>query len=223
MTAPRLEPALRSVRLRLDLLGWWHPGTGRGDGVAADAVVLRDPAGLPYLPGRTVKGLLREAVRLGGAAGIPGLNAATQERLFGTALLGSDSTDRVRRLESARFQTEPGALRFGDAVLGQTAAEADAWRVWARTDTGKARVRQLVTTLASTAVDSKTGTVKEHTLRTIEVAAPVTLWAPLTVEGDATVPWEAVNEAVAIFLRGVGSHRTRGLGRCSAQICRENA
>ncbi len=220
MTAT-IDPSARSARLCFELLGWWHPGTGRGDGVGADAVVLRDPAGLPYLPGRTVKGLLREAVHLGVAAGLTGLDASVEERLFGTALADKGGDERVRKLEEARFRTHAGCLRFNDAVLGATRTEAAAWRAWAATDDGKVKVRELVSTLASTAIDPASGTVREQTLRTIEVAAPVTLWAPISVEGDAPVPWTSLRDAAALFLRAVGSHRTRGLGRCAVTIVPE--
>ncbi len=220
MTAT-IDPSARSARLCFELLGWWHPGTGRGDGVAADAVVLRDATGLPYLPGRTVKGLLREAVHLGAAAGLPGLNAAVEAQLFGTGLADKGTTDRVRKLEEGRFRTHAGSLRFNDAVLGATRTEAAAWRAWAASDGGKVKVRELVSTLASTAIDPASGTVRDQTLRTIEVVAPVTLWAPLSVEGEAPVPWASVGEAAALFLRAVGSHRTRGLGRCAVTIVPE--
>ena len=52
------------TRLRFEIQSFWHAGSGRGDGAVADATVLRSRAGLPILPGRTVKGLLREACDL---------------------------------------------------------------------------------------------------------------------------------------------------------------
>lgn len=40
----------------------WHCGSGLAAGADVDTLVIKDRDGLPYVPGRTIKGLLREAV-----------------------------------------------------------------------------------------------------------------------------------------------------------------
>lgn len=40
----------------------WHCGSGLAAGADVDALVIKDKDGLPYVPGKTIKGLLREAV-----------------------------------------------------------------------------------------------------------------------------------------------------------------
>ena len=39
----------------------WHCGSGLAAGADVDALVIKDSDGLPYIPGKTMKGLLREA------------------------------------------------------------------------------------------------------------------------------------------------------------------
>ncbi len=39
----------------------WHCGSGLAAGADVDALVVKDSDGLPYVPGRTIKGLLRDA------------------------------------------------------------------------------------------------------------------------------------------------------------------
>ena len=51
-----------SYRLKIDIQSYWHPSTGRGQGSDVDALAHRDKDGIPCLPGRTIKGLLRDAV-----------------------------------------------------------------------------------------------------------------------------------------------------------------
>lgn len=40
----------------------WHCGSGLAAGAAVDALVIKDKEGMPYVPGKTIKGLVREAV-----------------------------------------------------------------------------------------------------------------------------------------------------------------
>ena len=228
-------PAGHAARLEIRFHGYWHPGTGRGDGASADAIVHRDEGALPFLPGRTVKGLLRNAVRLGIQAGVEGLNAESEEALFGSRLPDppptgsrsqSASDNRVRSLEEHRHKTRPGALLVRSARLGKTHDTRAQWITFARSEEGRDLLANLVTTLSSTALD-ESGMARDSSLRTIEVFVPVTLYADLQVlapePGAPTpdIPWGAIGQATQLFLRAAGSHRNRGLGRCTARIIQE--
>lgn len=192
------------AELSFELLGYWHAGTGRGDGERADAMVQRTAGGLPFLPGRTVKGLLRATAEVGLAASL--VKEDELKAWFGSPLLGDG--DRVRDLEEARFATEPGALRFSSATLGPV------WEAWA-SEGEPDQLAPLFATLASTAIDEQKGVARERTLRTIEVAVPMTLVA--TVEGPEG-RWPGVFRELAPFLRSLGSGRNRGLGRVSLTV-----
>jgi len=48
------------IEYTINFLEYWHIGSGMGAGAVADAVVLKDERGLPYVPGKTIKGLVRE-------------------------------------------------------------------------------------------------------------------------------------------------------------------
>lgn len=223
--------------LRFELHTFWHPGTGRGDGALADAAVHKTAEGLPFLPGRTVKGLLRDAAELAVAAGL--LAAPDVLALFGSPLPdGIDADNRVGALEEARYASVPGTLWFSSACLGRTRDEQIAWRAWARhreqapdqhaqqqpgvdrTARAGAPDRKepsdlLFQRFASTRIDAS-GIARDHTLRTIEIVVPVDLHA--FVRGRPDTPWDALDQAARLFIRGVGSHRHRGLGRVSASV-----
>jgi len=208
-------PAESTKVLVFDLLSYWHIGTGRGANAQADAIVARDPAGLPYLPGRTVRGLLRSAFALAVAAGR--LPVAREKELFGSRPAGagkSDGDEAELALEEGRFGTEPGRLWFGSAVLPA------AWRSWAGSlpagDPARAPLDELFTYVASTAIGAD-GVAKPHTLRVREVAVPLTLRAE--VRGPADDPrWAAELQDVLGLVRGLGSRRQRGYGRVRVHL-----
>lgn len=209
--------------LELDILSWWHPGTGRGDGAAADAVVRKGPDGMPVLPGRTVKGLLRAAARLGVQAGC--FEAEREARLFGSAIAGGEKVgeaNRVRRLERARYRAFRGALRVDNGQLGRGAALRADWSRLGRAaeaddPVASGLVANLRRPFSSTRLDDR-GMAANNTLRTIEVYVPMTLYVPLELPGATLEDWRALDLVARIFLRALGSRRTRGFGRCAARI-----
>ena len=46
---------------KIEFFSNWHCGSGLAAGADVDALVIKDKDGLPYVPGRTIKGLLRDA------------------------------------------------------------------------------------------------------------------------------------------------------------------
>lgn len=199
--------------LSFEIHAWWHAGTGQGRGNVADAVVHRDADGLPFLPGRSVKGLLRAAMQL--AEGCGRIEPGRTEEWFGTPLPGAASPDDAvvdAAFAAARYETTPGTLRFTSATLGRE------WAAWARSLDPEARPRELgplFALVAQTAVDDD-GVVDDHSLRTIEVTTPMTLRAD--VEGPADSRWLEALDRVAPLVRHLGAHRNRGLGRVTVRV-----
>lgn len=190
---------MNAYRLTIDLRGYWHPGGGRGGGAVLDAVTHRDSSGLPVLPGRHIKGLLREALEcaedLGwdGYAGLAGV-------LFG------DRTETVSGGIPA-----PGSLRVSDGTL------PEATRNWLSDSKRQRRlVPHLYRSLFATAIDTETGTAMDKTLRGIEVIVPLLLHAriePMPGRPAPTEDWfQRVRDCLPL-IDAVGAHRRRGLGR----------
>ncbi|MDE6805090.1 MAG: hypothetical protein K2J29_10705, partial [Muribaculaceae bacterium] len=50
------------IRYRIEFFSDWHCGSGLSAGADVDALVIKDDCGLPFVPGKTVKGLVREAM-----------------------------------------------------------------------------------------------------------------------------------------------------------------
>lgn len=175
----------------------WQIGSGLGEGAHLDALPVTTPAGLPYIPGRSVKGLFREAAQLAEDCGQ--LAAGTVTRLFGS---------RDERL--SRYETVPGCLQFTSATLGE------ALERWAAESVNRKAVQELYGVLASTAIDTN-GLADDKTLRKIEVALPQSLTATVSaVNGSADDI--ALLAQVAPLIRQAGAHRHRGLGRVQVTV-----
>ena len=185
--------------LIVELKSYWHAGGGRGGGMVADAVVHRDATGLPVLPGKHLKGLLRDALERAERFGWDGFDGVAS-RLFG------------KRTEESIADEAPGSgcLRVADACLPTEIA------LWlGGCGEGKALLPGLFRTLHTTAVDQSTGSAKGKSLRGIEVTVPLRLSAGIEpIRGRQPPPdWLDRIETVLPLIDAVGAQRSRGLGR----------
>jgi hypothetical protein len=187
---------------------------GRGEGLAGlvDQEVDHDRYGLPYLRGRTLKGLLNEE-----CANI--LYALTQQE-----------TDVARwRKAAQRLLGGPGStlgddawLRVGPARLPADLRQAVRQALEApRATLRPADVLDSLTTIRrQTAVDEKTGVPDEGTLRAMRVVLRQTpLEARLTfIDGDREQEDLPLLTACILALRRAGTGRNRGRGRLRASL-----
>lgn len=231
--------------LTIEFHGYWHVGSGRGDGLGTDAAVIRTSGKLPYVPGRTIKGLLRDAATLSEALGY--LAAGRTTMLFGTPLPdppvlgtgtggweataetgnaargGKTNEDDERSFAAEqvlhRYRTDSGVLRISNARLGDSRTAQDEWETWARSGREEVPglVRGLFRTVASTALTD--GVARTGTLRVVEVAVPVTLHAFVDGPDD---DWVVDLETFVLpMVRRAGKNRTRGLGTSTWRMAPE--
>ena len=52
------------MKYKVTFLDYWHLSSGLSAGAKLDSTVTRDENGLPYIPGKTIKGLIREMAEL---------------------------------------------------------------------------------------------------------------------------------------------------------------
>ncbi len=196
-----------SATLIIDLQGWWHPGGGRGAGAVADAVAHRDSHGLPVLPGRHLKGLLREACLHAEAFGWPGFEHLA-DTLFG---------ERTEDTDPGQVP-KPGCLRIGDATLEPALHE------WLGSEQGKHLQPHLFQVLHATAIDHDSGTAVNQSLRGIEVVVPLKLQASITPIPGQQPPagWQQRLEEILPLIEAVGAYRSRGLGRAVLTLAQQN-
>jgi len=181
--------------LLIDIRAFWITGTGRGR--IHDAETIVDSAGLPYLPGRHLRGLIRDAVEFRAELSKAQVDVDKARRLFGG--WGSPEGDNA-----------PGLIEVRDARLPSPVAQA----------TGKdpALRDALFAVVHATAIQPDTGTAADRSLRSFRVAVPMRLrgqiaWRPDVPADDPLArEWDGIVERALPLVLGVGAHRHRGLG-----------
>ncbi len=192
----------------------------RGDGVAGllDREVAHDEFGLPYLHGRTLKGLLSEEAdnllfALGPRADDPAPWRAARHALFGRPGSHADGQGMLH-VGHARL---PAALR--QTVQLSLGRDGGPGRVGAP---GRADVLGALTAVRrQTAVDP-TGLPRDNSLRAMRVVIRRTPFAAdLTTLRPLSPPEEMLLAAAVLAFRRAGSGRNRGRGQLTADLLRD--
>ncbi|MCR4938731.1 MAG: hypothetical protein K5930_01320 [Treponemataceae bacterium] len=182
------------TKMILHMQGYWAVGSGKGGGNEVDNRIDRDADGLPYVPGKMLKGLIKDACLRLKNAGNSNYNFV--DEVFGN----SGSSDGLNRTA-----TSEGKIYISDARL------SPAMRSALKKEENAAAKAKLTRNIYSTAIDNETGTAKDKSLRGYEVAIPMELQAE--VECDCTEEeMDCIKVAASKLVYAVGSHKSRGLG-----------
>ena len=163
----------------------WHCGSGTSAGADVDELTIKDAQGMPFIPGKTLKGLIREAVE-------------DYARYTGNAKLQRDQIEMVfGSLENCKI----GMAHFTDAFF-----EEKEYQAIVSNNAQSFLFKKLTTTSIG-----ENGIAREHSLRSLEVTVPCTLYASIIgVPADAC---EMIEKSFG-FIKRLGQKRNRGLGRC---------
>lgn len=179
------------IKYKITFLSDWHAGSGLSSGADADAVVIKDNQNLPYLPGKTIKGLIK--------------NVFIDFKEMQPNLLQADF---IKTYFGEYIETEKksimGSLFFSNAELIQKEKSVISREMSAF----------LYRNIASTAIGEK-GVAKNNSLRNMQVCIPVILYG--YIDGVSSIDLHHF-EAAFKYLRHIGSNRNRGLGRCICEI-----
>lgn len=185
---------MEQLKYTLQFLSDWSCGSGLDAGVESDVIPIKDARGLPFVPGKTIKGVLREAAEEINEVRNNQYQAQI-DALFG---VGADERD-----EGA----QQGGAYFSDAVLPQKEAEEIC---------SKKLQSQLFRRITFTAINSN-GIVKPHTLRTFEFCMPLELEGSVLLFSNDKAAKELLKMAIR-WVRYMGVGRNRGFGRCFITI-----
>jgi CRISPR/Cas system CSM-associated protein Csm3 (group 7 of RAMP superfamily) len=179
------------IKYRIEFHTDWHCGSGLAAGADVDALVVKDKNDLPFIPGKTIKGLLREAIEE-----IRGFQGKACDAAFvNTFGYFEDKKEEMERGE-AFFTNAELHLQEREAIIASKAA------------------RFLYRSIASTAI-GENGIAKEHSLRKMQVVVPCTLYGEVK-----DVPESMADELMNAFkyIKRLGQNRNRGLGRCTISV-----
>ena len=177
-------------------------GSGVGNGSDVDVTACFDEYGLPMIPGKRLRGMLREnALRLSETYGMEGGVPYPPEAV---ADLFGDSGRHSRLRVNSAAPEDADAIRAG--VVSYPPQEVS----------GVFTVKR-----AQTAVDPATGTAKKGSLRVTQtVRKGAAFLCEVTVDAPAEYDARIIKDAFAV-LRGIGMDRRRGLGEVRCESCGE--
>ena len=183
-----------NIEYKVEFFTYWHCGSGLSAGADVDALVVKDNDELPFVPGKTVKGLLREAMEY--IAALKG-TALPSDRLFGSPSDEGENVAGELFFSNAEFPDED--KKALDASFGDSSTKLK---------------DHLYASLSRTGID-KDGCAKEHSLRKLEAVLPCTLTGIIRNVSD-----EYVNDVIdgLRFIKRLGANRNRGLGRCQFSV-----
>ena len=188
-------------KLTVQFTSHWQVSSGLGDGSWADSMLVRSHDALLYIPGRAIKGALREAAQKLSLCGREDLKQAV-ELFFGSASQAAGATaDGLITVSSCYLPEDlrQMLLAFDDGVDRENA------------------VRDLTVRRIMTSLDNRRQ-VKTGSLRTIEVGIPgVNFEGEISYEipEGYTKQWcDDYFACVCAAVKSIGGDRARGMGCC---------
>jgi len=194
---------MSTIKYKVEIFSQWHCGSGLSAGADLDDLVIKDRNDLPYIPGKTIKGLIREAVEdylvFSTKGKVSEIDQEAFVKTFGNAV--EESTEEKKK-------NNMGEAFFSNVCLPEKDAE----------DIIKGKYQPyLYNKVASTAIGDD-GIAKDHSLRTVETTIPCTLYGCITDVPESFA--KTVAESFGLIKR-LGQKRNRGLGRCQISIIEE--
>lgn len=180
---------------QIEFFSFWHAGSGLSGSTYADSLVLKNGDNLPVIPGKTLKGLLREA-----AEAIHGLNDKLVSTEFITDVFGE--TEKVNGTEKRK----EGEAFFGNATLSENLSKSLV---------EKKLTNSLYQVISSTQIDEN-GQARDHSLRQLEVTVPLTLYG--SIEHLQKEEYKEQMQQCFNWIKQMGVNRNRGLGKCKFSI-----
>jgi len=187
---------MKDITYKITFFSEWHCGSGLSSGSDLDTLVIKDKDGLPFIPGKTLKGLLKEAAEE--ILKIQG-KESKQER-FITELFGFFDEENI---EVTRIHTK-GTAFFNNATLS----------AGLKSKLNKELSMFLYRDMASTAIGNN-GIAIDSSLRKMETTIPCELIAHIYGVDEKYI---ADLTQCMQWIKRLGQNRHRGLGRCQFQI-----
>jgi len=194
---------METIEYTITFFSEWHVGSGLTSGSDLDALVIKDKNNLPFIPGRTLKGLLREA-----AEELVKLNHCDEKfmnTVFGVPSSKSEVKSEINDSEQHGV-TQKGECFFSNAKLSNELYKSSV---------EKELAPFYYRAISSTAINGTSGVAVKHSLRRMQTTIPCVLEAEIM-----NVKEEYKNQIEACFkwVKRLGQNRNRGLGRCKFEI-----
>lgn len=182
---------MADIKYTLTFFSDWHCGSGLSAGPDNDNLVKKNKDDLPFVPGKTIKGLLKEA-----AADL--YEGEDYEKFIGECF-GKKSEFVMGEPNYTFFY---GNAEFSEMITKHFKDQPD-------------DKQKLFRNIPSTSIDEISGVAKEKSLRSMEVTIPVVLTGKISNIPDG---YSDKMEDCLKMVKRLGENRNRGLGRCRFEI-----
>lgn len=186
----------KNYTIKIEFFTYWHCGSGLSAGADVDALVIKDNNDFPFVPGKTIKGLIRDAVTDLLEFKYKDFNVGLLRKTFG------NSEDKHFGNDITMCQ---GEAFFSNVELPET---------YQRAIKDNHAQQFLFQSISQTAIDDN-GIAQNHSLRKIQVTVPCTLEGSINDVPEGMT--ELLNDACS-YIKRLGVGRNRGLGRCEIKI-----
>lgn len=189
-----------NLNIVIKFFDYWHCGSGESGGNASDALVVTydsgEKKGLPYVPAKTLKGLMREMMEVYIDDKNTNITCADLQKWFGNT---SDIDNRCYgKDEVPNNQTE---TYLGNADI--------------KDDIAKENIPLLFKNFKNTKL--KNSIAEDGTLREIQTVIPLTLEATFSGIDMNPSQYDLFKNAIKSIKR-IGLNRNRGMGRCEIDV-----
>lgn len=182
---------MQTLKFKVEFFTFWHIGSGTSGGTYADNLVLKDQNNLPYIPGRTLKGLFREA--------------SEELSKLQPSLISSNQIEIIFGKREGQGLEDESKAFFKNAVISKELAS-----LIIENNTQDS----LYQVLSATRLDSQ-GLADDGSLRQLEVCVPLSLFGTIEIFEEADSSF--LNHS-ASWIKQLGLNRNRGLGRCKISM-----
>lgn len=196
---------MATIKYSIQFFSEWHAGSGLTSGSDLSALVIKDKNDLPYIPGRTLKGLLREAAEELADLKKDEWHSDFIKQVFGLPPKKTND-DAIDPEENKR--SENGNCFFSNANLPEGITQVVS---------NEKLAKFFFRSVASTAIGNS-GVAQKGSLRTMETTIPCTLYAEITEFPNV---FEKEIKLCFQWVKRMGQNRHRGLGRCHFQLINE--
>lgn len=187
---------MSEIRYTIEFFNEWHCGSGLAAGAGVDSLVIKDRNNLPFVPGKTVKGLVRNAV---------------EELLIFYNKEDKDTLNKNIIKTFGFFDEDKDTAEKGTAFFTNAELSREEQKAIRSNKLSKYMYRSI----SSTAID-KEGIAEEHSLRNMETVVPCSLQGKILEIPDENVK-KFIIKSLGMIKR-IGQNSNRGLGRCSFNI-----
>lgn len=181
-----------TLNYEINFLDYWHLSSGLSAGAKLDSAVVKDKDNIAYVPGKTIKGLVREMAEL------------LDDCAFVNSCFGGSSEDKDKCYDEKSKNIEAECY-FSNATLeDQVKMQIIKYHLQ----------DNLYDEIASTKIDEN-GIAEDKSLREIEVVVPLALKGKIVDVPDGYQ--EKMRKSLQMIHR-MGLNRNRGLGRCTIKV-----